>query len=205
MGSAARPETGEADTRLDERVCLDEGFYLHRQGTAGVSSQIMTAPVRGRSSGPIQPAAGISARSTETICGPKLSPPAVPAATEQAQETRIIAGQWRWRWDLNPRKTCAFTRFRVLRITVHRRPPSSVACANTIRAATGERWRTGVNETKTEPRAWCRGRSRPARTLASAQDCRPGLSPRWLSASSAPGKGSGNPPDRWLDDAWACR
>ena len=126
MGSAARPETGEADTRLDERVCLDEGFYLHRQGTAGVSSQIMTAPVRGRSSGPIQPAAGISARSTETICGPKLSPPAVPAATEQAQETRIIAGQWRWRWDLNPRKTCASTRFRVLRTGVHHRPPASV-------------------------------------------------------------------------------
>ena len=66
--------------------------------------------------------------------------------------TRIIAGQWRWRWDLNPRKTCAFTRFRVLRTTVHRRPSASVTCADTIRAATGEPWRTGVNETKTETR-----------------------------------------------------
>src|SRR5215469_11997950 len=29
--------------------------------------------------------------------------------------TSILAGQWRWRWDLNPRKTCAFTRFRGVR------------------------------------------------------------------------------------------
>jgi hypothetical protein len=29
-----------------------------------------------------------------------------------------------------------------------------VACANTIRATTGERWRTGVNETKTETEGW---------------------------------------------------
>jgi len=58
----------------------------------------------------------------------------------------------RWRWDLNPRKGCPFTRFRVLRTTVHRCPSASVACANTIRAVTGERWRTAVNETKTEPR-----------------------------------------------------
>src|SRR5215469_9761413 len=29
--------------------------------------------------------------------------------------TGILAGQWRWRWDLNPRKTCAFTRFRGVR------------------------------------------------------------------------------------------
>ena len=34
---------------------------------------------------------------------------------------------------MNPRKTCAFTRFRVLRTTVHQRPSASVACANTIR------------------------------------------------------------------------
>jgi hypothetical protein len=50
----------------------------------------------------------------------------VPAATEQAQGTHIIAGQRRWRWDLNPRKTCAFTRFRVLRTTVHWRPRTSL-------------------------------------------------------------------------------
>src|SRR5215472_16387266 len=27
----------------------------------------------------------------------------------------VLPGQWRWRWDLNPRKTCAFTRFRGVR------------------------------------------------------------------------------------------
>ena len=58
----------------------------------------------------------------------------------------------RWRWDLNPRKTCAFTRFRVLRTTVHHRPPGSVTSADRRPAHAGERWRTGVNETKTEPR-----------------------------------------------------
>src|SRR5207248_11698800 len=26
-----------------------------------------------------------------------------------------ISGQWRWRWDLNPRKGCPFTRFRGVR------------------------------------------------------------------------------------------
>ena len=41
-------------------------------------------------------------------------------------------------------------RFGVLRTTVHRRPPASVACTNTIWANIGERWRTGVNETNTE-------------------------------------------------------
>src|SRR5262252_8181796 len=30
------------------------------------------------------------------------------------------------------------------------RPPPSANCANTIRVTTGERWRTGVNETQTE-------------------------------------------------------
>src|SRR5438552_17154080 len=28
---------------------------------------------------------------------------------------RIVPGQWRWRWDLNPRKGCPFTRFRGVR------------------------------------------------------------------------------------------
>ena len=35
--------------------------------------------------------------------------------------SRIAAGQWRWRWDLNPRMSCPITRFRVLRGTVHQR------------------------------------------------------------------------------------
>jgi hypothetical protein len=97
---------------------------------------------------------------------------------------RIIPGQRRWRWDLNPRKTCAFTRFRVLRTTVHRRPSASVACANTITATTGERWRTEVNETKTEPRPRagpelrCGGRGRPA-VPARCRPCfRRGLRPQ---------------------------
>src|SRR5215510_15545233 len=46
-------------------------------------------------------------------------------------------------------------RLHTLSSTAHQRSPPSAsvrACANTIRATTGERWRTGVNETKTETR-----------------------------------------------------
>src|SRR5215469_3979777 len=28
---------------------------------------------------------------------------------------RVLAGQWRWRWDLNPRRGCPLTRFRGVR------------------------------------------------------------------------------------------
>src|SRR5262247_2602447 len=63
----------------------------------------------------------------------------------------VYAGQGRWRWDLNPRKTCAFTRFRVLRTTVHHCPPASVTSTDWRPAVAGERPRTGMNETKTEP------------------------------------------------------
>jgi hypothetical protein len=66
---------------------------------------------------------------------------------------RIVPGQWRWRWDLNPRKGCPFTRFRVLRTTVHRRPSAYLTCTEGRCAFTDERLRTGVNETKTEPTA----------------------------------------------------
>jgi hypothetical protein len=29
--------------------------------------------------------------------------------------SNIAAGQWRWRWDLNPRMSCPITRFRGVR------------------------------------------------------------------------------------------
>ena len=68
-----------------------------------------------------------------------------------------IAGQQRWRWDLNPRRGCPLTRFRVLRIAVHHRPPVFVTSADRMPTVAGERLRTGVNEPETEPRAWRRG------------------------------------------------
>ena len=46
-------------------------------------------------------------------------------------------------------------RLHTLSSTAHHRSPASAsvrACANTTGATAGERWRTGVNETKTEPR-----------------------------------------------------
>src|SRR5215472_16138664 len=44
------------------------------------------------------------------------------------------------------------TRFPTMRTSVHRRPPPSATCANTIWVDIGERPRTGVNETETETR-----------------------------------------------------
>ena len=46
----------------------------------------------------------------------------------------------------------AFARFRVLHTTVHRRPPAFLSRADSRPVTAGERWRTGVNEPKTEPR-----------------------------------------------------
>ena len=59
LGGPAGDE--EAGTRLDAHVCLDEASTCTDRDPAGVSSQIMSAVAQGRNSGPIQPAAGISA------------------------------------------------------------------------------------------------------------------------------------------------
>jgi hypothetical protein len=56
----------------------------------------------------------------------------------------VVPGQQRWRWDLNPRKTCAFTRFRVLRTTVHHRPPRSLTRHNRQPTSASKRLWTGV-------------------------------------------------------------
>jgi hypothetical protein len=92
MGSTARfgPAGGrEVGTRPSARAGLDEGFYLHQQGPARISSRHTSAAVRGRSSGPMQPAAGISAPSTETICGPKLRPEPGAAAASAPSPTGL--------------------------------------------------------------------------------------------------------------------
>ena len=60
----------------------------------------------------------------------------------------------RWRWDLNPRRGCPLTRFRGLRRAIHHRPRAYLTWAGRRFAFAGERLRTGVNETKTEPRDW---------------------------------------------------
>lgn len=50
----------------------------------------------------------------------------------------------------------AFTHFRGLRTSVHHWPPVSVTSTDKVPAVVGERPRTGVNETKTEPGAGVR-------------------------------------------------
>src|SRR5215467_12368163 len=59
-------------------------------------------------------------------------------------------GHKRWRWDLNPRRGCPLTRFRVPRRRVHHRPRTYVTWAEGHPAFARERPRTGVNETETE-------------------------------------------------------
>ena len=54
--------------------------------------------------------------------------------------------------EIRTREGLPPTRFPTLLHGVHRRPPPSANCANTIRVDAGERSRTGMNEPKTEPR-----------------------------------------------------
>src|SRR6516162_6235366 len=54
--------------------------------------------------------------------------------------------------EIRTREGLPPTRFPTMLARVHRRPPPFANCANTIRANTGERPRTGVNETETETR-----------------------------------------------------
>src|SRR5215831_3193539 len=75
----------------------------HTDGRAG--TEMVSHP--GRS--------GIYAPSTETNCGPKNETTPAPTTITHVIRARIIAGQRRWRWDLNPRKGCPFTRFRGVR------------------------------------------------------------------------------------------
>ena len=90
----------------------------------------------------------------------------VPTMIKHAIRARIIAGQRRWRWDLNPRKGCPFTGFRVLRTPVHRRPPAFMTSPNRRPTAAGERPRTGVNEPKTELSQYPGGAAGPMGRLA---------------------------------------
>ena len=77
---ARRPGRRQASRHPAWRARLPgRGLLPAPTGPAGVSYQIMSAAVQGRSSGPIRPATGISALSTETICGPRLRPSRCPS------------------------------------------------------------------------------------------------------------------------------
>ena len=45
----------------------------------------------------------------------KLRLTAVASKVRAGVSRSIAAGQWRWRWDLNPRMSCPITRFRGVR------------------------------------------------------------------------------------------
>src|SRR6516164_11200836 len=49
------------------------------------------------------------------ITEPNNEPSGTETPAWRLPRAGILAGQWRRRWDLNPRKTCAFTRFRGVR------------------------------------------------------------------------------------------
>src|SRR6516164_9847447 len=54
-------------------------------------------------------------------------------ARPSTADAGVLAGQWRWRWDLNPRKGCPFTRFRGVRP----RPLGDSTAAEPTRRALG--------------------------------------------------------------------
>jgi len=53
-----------------------------------------------------------------------MRPPTETTRRDAGQHRKAIdgvsAGQWRWRWDLNPRRSCPLTRFRGLPRGIHR-------------------------------------------------------------------------------------
>jgi hypothetical protein len=71
----------------------------------------------------------------------------------------VVPGQQAVEVGFEPRRGCPLTRFRVLRTSVHHRPPTSLTSTDWRPVVAGERSRTGVNETKTEPRHDSRARS----------------------------------------------
>ena len=123
----------ESRRRLGGRVCLEEGFYPHRQGPAGLSSRNTSGEVQGRSSVRSNPPRVSRPLSTETICGPKLRPPPRGAGRHRAGTG-----------GLHRRRSMAVEvgfepteglRLHTLSSTAHHRSPASAsvrACANTI-------------------------------------------------------------------------
>ena len=80
---------------------------------------------------------------------PKLSPPAAQRSM-MIDSRRESAGQRGGGCEIRTREGLPPTRFPTMLASVHRRPPPSANCANTIWVNIGERSRTGVNETETE-------------------------------------------------------
>jgi hypothetical protein len=93
---------------------------------------------------------------TGSEMSPKLSPPAAQRSM-MIDSRRESAGQPGGGCEIRTREGLPPTRFPTMLASVHRRPPPSANCANTIRMTAGERCRTGMNETKTEPRPGPRG------------------------------------------------
>jgi len=75
----------------------------------------------------------VAALNTEGLLAGRRTDTPIPDAL-----IRRHRSQWRWRWDLNPRKGCPFTRFRVLRTTVHHRPPVFLTSADSRPVAARE-------------------------------------------------------------------
>jgi NAD(P)-dependent dehydrogenase (short-subunit alcohol dehydrogenase family) len=79
-------------------------------------------------------------------------------------ECHVVAGQRSGGREIRTPEGLPPTRFPTMLASVHRRPPPSANCTTTIRANTGERSRTEVNETETETEGWA----------ALSQSARPG-------------------------------
>jgi hypothetical protein len=78
---------------------------------------------------------------------------------QQAAEPLWAAGPvWPWSAESNVPGLALPTRFPTMLTGVHPSPGPSVNSAHAYGPTAGERWRTGVNETKTEPRTACAAR-----------------------------------------------
>ena len=132
IGSAARQETGKRHPAWRARL-PGRGLLAAPTGTRRVSSQITSAAVRARSSGPIQPAAGITAPSSETICGPRLRPARCCRHRADMGDSRhrrsvAVAVGFEPTEDL---------RLQTLSSTAHQRSPPSASVSGSTDAARG--------------------------------------------------------------------
>ena len=131
---------------------MSPGCHL-RPATCDPGTQAAGVPWAQEAAASITPRSTCSRRwpSTSALAPPPPARPRSPPMARAAFTKRVIAGQRGGGREIRTREGLPPTRFPTLLTSVQRRPPPSVACPNTIWATAGERCRTGMNETKTEP------------------------------------------------------
>jgi hypothetical protein len=89
---------------------------------------------------------------SQEVLGHQLRQRCPPRQWRKGRSGRIAAGQYGGGCEIRTREGLPPTRFPTRSAAIRRVPLPSVSCADSFWAAVGERLRTGVNETRSEPR-----------------------------------------------------